>query len=72
MCMYCACFLMLEYAKTDKIRQNGQRLLLKVSKKQRGWKPLNMWSSAPYCLVGITGLEPATSRPPDACANQLR
>ena len=23
-------------------------------------------------LVGMTGLEPATSRPPDACANQLR
>ena len=22
--------------------------------------------------VGMTGLEPATSRPPDACANQLR
>lgn len=28
----------------------------------------------PLCLqiVGMTGLEPATSRPPDACANQLR
>ena len=24
------------------------------------------------CIVGMTGLEPATSRPPDACANQLR
>ena len=23
-------------------------------------------------FVGMTGLEPATSRPPDACANQLR
>lgn len=23
-------------------------------------------------MVGMTGLEPATSRPPDACANQLR
>ncbi len=23
-------------------------------------------------IVGMTGLEPATSRPPDACANQLR
>ena len=22
--------------------------------------------------VGVTGLEPATSRPPDVCANQLR
>ena len=26
----------------------------------------------PYRFVGMTGLEPATSRPPDACANQLR
>ena len=25
----------------------------------------------PRC-VGVTGLEPATSRPPDVCANQLR
>lgn len=55
MCMYCACVLVLEYAKTGKIRQTGLRLLLKVSQKQRGWKPLKVWSSAPYCLVGITG-----------------
>ena len=25
-----------------------------------------------FTTVGMTGLEPATSRPPDACANQLR
>ena len=36
------------------------------------------WASAYHrspifqLFVGMTGLEPATSRPPDACANQLR
>ena len=36
------------------------------------------WASTYYrspifqLCVGMTGLEPATSRPPDACANQLR
>lgn len=30
------------------------------------------WQHVSPNHVGMTGLEPATSRPPDACANQLR
>ena len=50
MCMYCACFLMLEYAKTDKIRQNGQRLLLKVSKKTKGLETIKYVVFSPLLL----------------------
>ena len=44
-----------------------RRTYIKISKKKKESSLLlNSFS------VGMTGLEPATSRPPDACANQLR
>ena len=49
----------------------------KNARQRKTMAPQKQWRSAEYQLtaiafVGMTGLEPATSRPPDACANQLR
>ena len=43
-----------------------------VHKQKKHWKSLYLKEKPMFSAVGMTGLEPATSRPPDACANQLR
>ena len=50
------------------IFQNPQ--IGRLDKKRQGLRYCNEYPNP--CIVGMTGLEPATSRPPDACANQLR
>ena len=45
---------------------------LDCTQTKKHWKSLYLKEKPMFSAVGMTGLEPATSRPPDACANQLR
>lgn len=64
---------------SEKTRISLKRGILRIPKRSRKHpegigtkKRPNKESLETYKEVGMTGLEPATSRPPDACANQLR
>ena len=56
-------------------KANHKSHLFRRQERSISSKRLNKKDEGGNCLprcVGVTGLEPATSRPPDVCANQLR